>query len=320
MRPDIQGGGIEEPAVMSEELSRIVDEAWSVPLPELTVDAAQIHRGWWEHRARRRRKVAVVGLLAAAGLAAVFFGIQPQLWQRSDGAPEMASAAKTAEPAGSVAQVERGDKEPMEREAVLAADVEIAKTTDTTPDEVVLGPRKVRLATGNYEITVTEHTTASLVVELSDGYVELVRGVILVDADIPEVTLVRGEAEWIHADGSETKLVPTEPTERPPKTGKRPSSRSLAERADELLARGDRDGAIAALERLLQEHPNTAAARGATLDLARLLKATGHKARARCAYSLYLSRWPYSQLRGDVERALRELGDGPECDGLDPKK
>jgi hypothetical protein len=228
----------------------------------------------------------------------------------------MAGAAKTAEPAQAV---EREGAEPRIREAVLAVGVEIVKKTDATVDAVVLGPREVRLVRGSYEITVTEHATAGLVVWLSDGHVDLVRGVILAETDGPKVTLLHGEAEWIHADGNKTDLVPTAQTDRR-REAERHSPQSLAERADELLARGDREGAIEALEQLLQKHPNAGSARGATLDLARLLKATGQRERARCAYSLYLSRWPYSQLRNDVEKALRELGEGPACDGLNPRK
>jgi ferric-dicitrate binding protein FerR (iron transport regulator) len=320
MRPD--GEGTVEPAVLSEELARIVDEARRVPLPKLEASAEQIHRAWWEHRARRRRRAATVGLLAAATLAALFFGLRPQLWERSDRSSEMATAAKTADSAESLALADRQSGDPMTSEVVLAADVEIAKRTDTTHDAVVLGPREVRLTTGSYEITVTEHAAASLVVRLPDGHIELVRGVVVaaVDGPTPKVTLLRGQAQWVHADGTRTELVPTAQTERQPRPARSPSPPSLAERADELLARGDRDGAIEVLERLLREHPNAASARGATLDLARLLKAAGQRARARCAYSQYLARWPYSQLRDDVESALRDLGEGPGCNGLDPKK
>jgi hypothetical protein len=263
-----------------------------------------------------------MGLLAAAALAAVFLGLHAQRGDQSDGSVEMATAKKTTERAESVVQVEHDHGEPEASDVVLASDVEIVKKTDTTPDAVVLGPREVRITTGSYEITVTERATAGLVVRLSDGHLEVIRGVILavLDGPTPQVTLLRGEAEWVHADGSTTKLVPSARKERPPRTARSPSPSSLAERADDLLARGDRSGAIEALERLLREHPNAACARGAALDLARLLEATGQRARARCAYSLYLTRWPYSQLRGDVEKALRELGEGPDCDGLDPNE
>jgi hypothetical protein len=322
MRPDIDRERTEEPAVVSEELARLVDEARHVPMQPLQVDAAQIHRGWWERRARMRRRVAGMGLLAAATLAAVFLGLQAQLGDRSDGSVEMATAGKTTDRAESVVQVEQDHGEPTAREVVLAADVSIEKKTDTTPDAVVLEPREVRITNGSYEITVMEHATAGLVVRLPDGHLEVLRGVVLavLDGPTPQVTLLRGTAQWVHADGSKTKLVPSTQKERPPRTARSPSPSALAERADELLARGDRDRAIEVLERLLREHPNAAGARGAALDLARLLEATEQPARARCAYSLYLARWPYSQLRGDVEKALRELGEGPDCDGLDPSR
>ena len=53
MKPDIQGERTDAPAVVSEQLSRIVDQARRVPLPPLGVDAAQIHRGWWQQRCAR---------------------------------------------------------------------------------------------------------------------------------------------------------------------------------------------------------------------------------------------------------------------------
>ena len=74
------------------------------------------------------------------------------------------------------------------------------------------------------------------------------------------------------------------------------------------------------LTQITRLHAHEPAARAALLDLAPLLKAAGRVDEARCAYRLYLERYPArAQLADDVRKALDRLGDGPACDGLDPR-
>ena len=99
---------------------------------------------------------------------------------------------------------------------------------------------------------------------------------------------------------------------------KRLGPSALARRADQYLAAGDREGAIRTWTALVSRYPRAPVVRGALLDLGRALKASGRHAEARCAYRMFLDRWPHSQLRTEVERALVELGDG-SCRGLAPR-
>jgi Flp pilus assembly protein TadD len=96
--------------------------------------------------------------------------------------------------------------------------------------------------------------------------------------------------------------------------------RVLARRAEALLTAGQRDRAIAVLTQITRLHAHEPAARAALLDLAPLLKAAGRVDEARCAYRLYLERYPgKAQLGDDVRKALDRLGDGPACNGLSPR-
>ena len=115
-----------------------------------------------------------------------------------------------------------------------------------------------------------------------------------------------------------TPHVATPPTADAPGEGS--DVRALARRAEALLTSGQRDGAIAVLTQITRLHAHEPAARAALLDLAPLLKAAGRVDEARCAYRLYLERYPArAQLADDVRKALDRLGDGPACDGLDPR-
>lgn len=67
------------------------------------------------------------------------------------------------------------------------------------------------------------------------------------------------------------------------------------------------------------EYPRSSAARAGMLDLARLLKVSGQRGRAGCAYQLYLERWPTNHLRPEIERVLEGSGRGPDCRGLSPR-
>ena len=95
------------------------------------------------------------------------------------------------------------------------------------------------------------------------------------------------------------------------------SANELARAAERQFADGERRGALLSLRTLVQRYPQSAAARSALLDLGRELKKEGMRDHARCAYRLYLERWPDAQLRSEVRHDLARLGDGT-CDGLDP--
>ncbi len=97
-----------------------------------------------------------------------------------------------------------------------------------------------------------------------------------------------------------------------------PSASSLARDAERAMAQRRRRDAIALLDTLVRRYPNHASAKTALLDLGRLLRETGRKDEARCAYQLIGARWPADPVRVEVDRMIVALGPGPRCRGLRP--
>ena len=108
--------------------------------------------------------------------------------------------------------------------------------------------------------------------------------------------------------------------DEPPAQPDRPKTAAeLSRDAERALAAGRSKEAIRLLSTLVRKHPRSSHSRAGLIDLARLHKRVGSKDRARCAYKLYLDRYPGASLRGDVERALSKLGEGRDCRGLSPR-
>ena len=335
MKPDIRPAETGTPAIHSPELQRFVDAARAQRLPPLAPVSAgfdRMHAGFQAARAAQtRRRAAYGGLALAAGLAALVL-------TRVDLGP-----TRIAGPEGHVAQdmsQEPAANTAVPRAPMLAPGVRVVADADT-PSPTVLGPWEVGLAPGRYAVEVDEHPGPELLrarsqggtVELHHGRVEIV-----VAGSATEASLREGVATWVAADGTRRELAPVaaptpdEPAAPPEVTDGvddpsdpqaipgQPDVRLLARRADELLTAGKRGPAIRVLTQIVTQHRNTPAARGALLDLAPLLKADGRVDEARCAYRLYLDRYPGKpQLADEVEKALARLGDGPECRGLRPK-
>jgi tetratricopeptide (TPR) repeat protein len=97
-----------------------------------------------------------------------------------------------------------------------------------------------------------------------------------------------------------------------------PSAAELARAAERSMAAGRRDETIRLLTQLVRRYPKSSPARAALFDLGRLLRASGRNDEARCAYHLLRQRWPSDAMRGEIDRVLKSLGDGPECRGLQP--
>lgn len=97
-----------------------------------------------------------------------------------------------------------------------------------------------------------------------------------------------------------------------------PSAAELARAAERSMAAGRRDETIRLLTQLVRRYPKSSPARAALFDLGRLLRASGRTDEARCAYRLLRSRWPSDAMRGEIDRVLKSLGDGPACRGLTP--
>lgn len=336
MKPDIRPAETGTPAIHTPELQRFVDAARELQLPPRAPFGAEfdrLHAGFQAARAAQNRRRAVYGGLAlAAGLGAL-------LLTRVDLGPP-----PTTGPSGHVAQgmsQEPAANTPAPPAAMLAPGVRVIADADT-PSPTVLGPWDVGLAPGRYAVEVDEHPGPELLrarspggtVELHHGRVEIV-----VAGSATEATLREGVATWIAPDGTSRELVapvaaltpddtaiepepaPGEDTTDAHAIPGEPDVRLLARRADELLTAGKRGPAIKVLTQIVTQHRNTPAARGALLDLAPLLKADGRVDEARCAYRLYLDRYPGKpQLADEVEKALGRLGEGPACRGLRPTR
>lgn len=304
----------DEPAVTSPALQRLVDAAREQPLPPLRVDADAVYRGYTAARRGQRRALAgaAVGLLAAAGVAALVL-VRPGLGE-----------APPTGPSGQVAQhMAPGPDAPraaVPRPPSLAAQVHIAAEGDT-PGPTVLGPWSVGLAPGNYDVAVDDHAGDEVLrARSAGGSVELHHGRvhIVVGADHTEARLVEGEATFIAPLGERRPLTRDEPV--PADIPAEPDAPTLARRAEAQLTAGKRDAAIKLLTQLVTGHPQHSAARSALIDLGGLLKAEGRPDEARCAYRMWLARYgARAQLADDVQKALGRLGDGPACRGLRPR-
>lgn len=301
----------DEPAVRSPELQRLVDLARDQPLPPLRAGADAVFAGFVATR-RRHRTLAVAGGLLAAGLAALAL-------------TRLDLAARTTSPSGQVAQftapASDAPRSARPVPARLAEQVHIVPEGDT-PTPTVLGPWSVGLAPGTYAVEVDDHPGDEVLrARSAGGSVELHHGSvhILVAADHTEAKLVHGVATWVAPMGERRPLTVAGepvPADIPPS----PDPAELARRAESQLTAGKRDAAIKTLTQLVSQHPHHSAARSALMDLAGLLKSENRTDEARCAYTLYLTRYSgKAQLADEVQKALDRLGDGPPCKGLRPR-
>lgn len=298
MTPDIRPPDLDEPAVRSPELRRLVAAARAAPDPVVRVTPEAVFAGFEAAHRSRRRLALGLGLAAAAVVALV--SLRP--WRLS----------QTTGPIDPVAA------NMVDATPTLAAPVRVAAAEGPAP--TVRGAWEVELAPGRYEIEVAEHPGPELLrVATPTGEVEVAHGLVhvVVAGARTEAVLRAGVATWVAPDGARTPLVVEEQEHRSEKPA---SPAELARRADALLAAGKRDEAIEVLGRLVTLHPGSSPARAALLDLARLLRTAGRTDEARCAHALYLERYPAKeQLAAEVESALARLGPGPACDGLRPR-
>ena len=180
--------------------------------------------------------------------------------------------------------------------------------------------RSLVLDEGTHELEVAHEPgqpVTPLRIELRGRTLELVEGraTIEVTKDGAAVRLHTGVAAWIDADGRRTNIeVETLEIDLEPEAA---SASELAREADRMLAAGERERAIEILRQLVELHPNASQARAAVLDLARLLAELERQPQARCAFELYLERWPDSSITAEVEAQLARSSPA-RCDGLDP--
>lgn len=318
----------DEPAVRHEGLRVLVDAARAEPAPTLRVDAQAVYAGWQQRRTGQRRGLAVGLVLAATVLLGVGVLELRGAIDRTSNADEPVAVDGGSTPAARATGVEDAGPAPVPdpthqgvapREPtpsvapVLAATIHVSPLTPGMAAPEVLGARTLRLPAGSWSIDSEEAEPVE--VALPDGTLELRGGSVQVQVagDVAHVEVLRAEVLRVDATGQRITL-------RPRLAVAGPSPAELAREAEELMAAGDRAGAIRTLRRLVTRHGRSAAAQAGLIDLGRLLKASGQPDEARCAYGLFLTRWPGHALAGDVTRAREALGKGPSCDALRPRK
>ena len=316
----------DEPAVRHPGLQMLVDAARAQPTPLASLDAETLHAAWRAHRARRRARIATLAVAAAVllGLAA----LTPRLLEPTPSPSESSgTVAETREPAPPTTQPssDRAPETtvtPEDAPPRLAAGVEVTRLPGTDPAAAVeiTGAHALRLPAGEW--SVDSHVSETVEVGIPDGTLELHGGhvQVRVAADVAHAEVLRDEVIHVDLEGRRTPLHPGAPTDAATPSRARPTAEALAAEAEAHLAAGDRAQAIASLRRLVTTYPRSATARTGLIDLGRLLEASGRKDEARCAYAVFLERWPGHALSGDVSRASTALGEGPACKGLRPQR
>lgn len=328
----------DEPAVRHEGLRVLVDAARAEPAPALHVDAQAIYAGWQQRRTGQRRGLAVGLVLAATVLLGVgVLELRGAIDRESEAEGPVAvdggstPAARPTDAEGTRAALAPdptlegiAPREPVPPALpVLAATIHVSPLAPGRAAPEVLGARALRLPEGSWSIDSEEAEPVEIA--LPDGTLELRGGSVQVRiaGDVAHVEVLRDEVLRVDATGQRITLRPRPArgvAEPAGPTVASPSPAELAREAEELMAAGDRAGAIRALRRLVTRHGRSAAAQAGLIDLGRLLKASGQPDEARCAYGLFLARWPGHALAGDVTRAREALGKGPSCDALRPRK
>lgn len=297
-------------------------------LPKLSVTADSIFEAYQVRRGRRRDRIWQGGIAAAVCLSLGYLGISVDRAVESQSRQGMdlmayATAAEAVLPAVVNAPAELGSIAPT-----LEVEPSIERLEPYARIPEVIGARSIRLSQGTYRIGLPEGESG-LRVQTSGGEIELEAGVmtVAVAGDRVDVVVESGSAYWVRGD--ERVSVRAEPTTAEDGAsvdlarrgaGDAPSAAQLAALAESSLGRGRRSVAIRHLRQLVSKHPRSIEAGRGLLDLGRLLRAEGDTDGARCAYQLYLDRYPRGGMVAEVERARDRLGSGPQCRGLRPRK
>lgn len=309
------------------ELQPFVEAARTQKIAGTRVTAESVQAGL-EHSRRRsqaQRMLWVSGAGAVAASVSVLALLGPLWWGDERGSP--------ATRASEAAQIEVVQPDPAPTTATEGATSErqlaAAVRLRSTGSPEIRDAWSVALGEGTHEIELQREpgqAKTPLRIDLPGRALELIEGsaTIEVVGHDAAVRLHIGVAVWIGPDGRRTQIEveqlvgaideETEAVDKPDIE----SAASLARQADQSLAAGEREQAIATLRRLVELHPRASQTRAAVLDLARLLAATGRERQARCAYELYLDRWPNSAITAEVEAQLARL-EPATCRGLVPK-
>lgn len=332
MSPDKRLPESDPLAASHPDFRRLVESIRELPPPPPRRDADALHAAFLVARqARRRRVTAYVGVALAAALALLALtrldlGLSKGTGTEDPVAEDMRLAPAATQVASATTPATATPAPATPAALALSPAARVIADDASTPSPTVLGPWEVALAPGRYSAEVDEHASgAPLRLRAPDGALELHHGrfVMIVGAARTEVELLHGVGVWVAKDGRRVELGPAEPELAdplsPPGGPAAPDVSAMARHAEALLSAGKRDAAIKQLSQIVTAHPQHPAARAALLDLAPLLAAAGRVDEARCAYHLYLARYPGKQLLADqVEKALARLGEGRSCRGLKP--
>ena len=294
-------------------------------LPKSNVTADSIFEAYQARRGLRRDRIWQGGIAVAVCLSFGYLGISVDraVESRSRQGMDLMAYATAAEAVSPTLDDAPAELESIVR--VLEVEPSIERLEPYARPPEVTGARSIRLSQGTYRIGLPEGHSG-LHVQTSGGELELVAGVmtVAIAGDRVDVVVESGSAYWLRGD--ERVSVRTEPTtaeggaEGELANGDAPSAAKLAALAEASLGRGRRSVAIRHLRQLIAMHPRSTEAGRGLLDLGRLLRADGDTDGARCAYQLYLDRYPRGGMVAEVERARDRLGSGPQCRGLRPRK
>lgn len=315
-------------ATTPPELMRFVEAAREQAVVTTNVTAEAVLAGLEQQRrrAQARRTLTLSATVAlAASLVAVGL-VWPMLSAREAQDPPVAldhgsgQLDQFGQAAGHVDTGEPNTKAP-ELDHLASA---VSLRTNTTVE--VRGPWSIALDEGVHELEVEATPGRALRVSLPDRelQLELIEGEATIEViqGTAAVRLHNGVAAWVSEDGQRTVMSVEHVELQAPDTpadGTQASATELAREAELLLAAGKPNKAALVLRRLISAHPRASQTRTGLLDLARLLRNARREDEARCAYALYLRRWPDSAVDSEVRSSLERMGPGPECRGLDPR-
>lgn len=299
----------------SVALRRFIEAAREQPIVKTSVTADAVLAGLEQHQRRlqgRRTLVLSAALALAASIVAVGL-LSPLLSNSDDRRRDLAAHSDGGEPHADVAGPGSSSRDDLARAIRLRSSAAVE----------VRGPWSIALGEGVHELEVSATPGRALRVSLPDRELELVEGSATIEivGGTGAVRLYSGVAAWVDPDGADgpRPAISVERVEVGSPDADRPSAAALAREADSLLAAGKRDEAISVLRRLVNAHAHASQTRAAVLDIARLLRNARREDEARCAYELYLRRWPGSAVEGEIRSQLERLGPGRDCRGLAPR-
>ncbi len=327
----------QEPAVMHPQLLQMVEAARSQPMPEVAVDAETLHAAW---KQRKRSHRTVLGSLVVAAAAAAIVTLAVPWSSSSTPSSDSSAALESIAVAPTVAQeaTVSVDTTPATELAdsvasappILSESITVQALEPSSVQPEVLGAHHLRLPTGWWSIDSV--AAEPVQIEVGEQRLEIQRGHVQVRVAaeaVVDTQVLRGALVHLSSDGrvvarsgpSQTADAGPASAERATRRPARPGPDALAQEADEHLAAGRRGRAIKSLRRLVTQYPRSAAAPTALIDLGRLLDRAGRDDEARCAYGLFLQRWPQLSSAGEVRRAREALGEGSvRCRGLTPRR